>query len=488
MPDDILISELSLAPAIDDGAVFPFSQDNGGTDATFKAPMSQMAGKIAETTTYANLQTTSKTLVGAINEAAQSGGSAELIGTASGSIATFNDGGNGIPLKSCEVEIVATQAGSGTPSPSNVRAISGFGSVKVVVSGVNLFNKNSANIVDEKYLESDGTEGTWIEFEISDYIPVIGGSNITISGGTTSGNDPSVCFYDRSKNFISGIKHSSYNYPHTYTVPNNAFYMRESVRKNSVNTLQIELGNQATTYEAYNGTTHTITLPETIYGGELECVGGSGKKTHAYIELGSQDWTLNGTSRFVLTNSIGAKIMSTQQDLADILCTIYPTVKQADLVGRTTPCICGLNWGNGVVIYDPNYTDTTTFKTAMSGVYMSYELATLTTFTTTPESIPTLSGVNNIYADSGDVDLEYFNENADEIFELISVYPYEVSGVLTAGQTSITLSSSLIKSTSTIDVYTSDGTNYNSVSVSDGSVIITFDAQVSNLGVKVRIS
>lgn len=64
----------------------------------------------------------------------------------------------------------------------------------------------------------------------------------------------------------------------------------------------------------------------------------------------------------------------------------------------------------------------------------------------------------------------------------------EVSGTLTAGQTSITLSDASITANSTIDVYTDADVEYNSISVSTGSVTITFDAQASNMGVKARIS
>lgn len=65
---DIKIKDLSAALQIDDSAEFVYTQDNGGTNTTFKAPVNQIARKIAEGTTYTNLETTAKTLVGAINE------------------------------------------------------------------------------------------------------------------------------------------------------------------------------------------------------------------------------------------------------------------------------------------------------------------------------------------------------------------------------------------------------------------------------------
>lgn len=65
----------------------------------------------------------------------------------------------------------------------------------------------------------------------------------------------------------------------------------------------------------------------------------------------------------------------------------------------------------------------------------------------------------------------------------------DVTGTLTAGNTSITLLDASISSSSTIDIYTDTfGVNPTNVVVSAGSVVLTFEAQQSNVGVKVRIS
>ena len=68
MPDDIKISALTVDPTLDDSAVFPMVQELNGTLTTLKVSTSQVAGKVAENTTYVNLKTTSKNIVGAINE------------------------------------------------------------------------------------------------------------------------------------------------------------------------------------------------------------------------------------------------------------------------------------------------------------------------------------------------------------------------------------------------------------------------------------
>jgi len=51
--------------------------------------------------------------------------------SASGSVASFSDGADGIPVKSLKVSIEPVQLGSGDPSPTNVRPISGHTSATV---------------------------------------------------------------------------------------------------------------------------------------------------------------------------------------------------------------------------------------------------------------------------------------------------------------------------------------------------------------------
>lgn len=64
----------------------------------------------------------------------------------------------------------------------------------------------------------------------------------------------------------------------------------------------------------------------------------------------------------------------------------------------------------------------------------------------------------------------------------------EVSGTLLAGSTTLTLSDASILATSTIDVFVDVwGVSPESVVVSAGSVVLTFEAQDSDLGVKVRV-
>ena len=58
---------------------------------------------------------------------------AYIVKSASGDIASFSDGADNVPVSELIVNITATQAGSGTPSPSNPRPISGHSSCTITV-------------------------------------------------------------------------------------------------------------------------------------------------------------------------------------------------------------------------------------------------------------------------------------------------------------------------------------------------------------------
>lgn len=79
----------------------------------------------------------------------------------------------------------------------------------------------------------------------------------------------------------------------------------------------------------------------------------------------------------------------------------------------------------------------------------------------------------------------------DALDEIVSAIPGAgytlVTGTLTAGQTSVTLSDASILATSYIDVYTEGGVPYVSAVQSVGSVVLTFEAQASNLPVAVVV-
>ena len=100
----------------------------------------------------------------------------------------------------------------------------------------------------------------------------------------------------------------------------------------------------------------------------------------------------------------------------DFLCSVYPATTKPlsattwqQLDDKTALIAANLmTQGRAcIVIKDTDYTDPATFKSAMSGQNIVYPLATPQTYQLTPTEVKTLLGDNNIFADCGDVAIEY---------------------------------------------------------------------------------
>ena len=152
-------------------------------------------------------------------------------------------------------------------------------------------------------------------------------------------------------------------------------------------------------FEEYNGNTYTISFGQTVYGGVLDVTRGKLTVTWGKIDMGTlNDWYYWESRQVFNSSTTGKKI-----GLSNIKSDIYETITSGSYDTLTDGQMCG-NVGNvGVYIKNLAYTDANAFKTAMSGHYLVYELATPFDIDLTPEQIEALLGVNNVYADCGNV-------------------------------------------------------------------------------------
>jgi len=82
----------------------------------------------------------------------------------SGAVCSFDSQYAGLPLKSHVVQLTATQSGSGTPSPDNVRDIIGYSAIGISATNNNLWGGNAV-VSGIKNAIPTATEGTdYIEF------------------------------------------------------------------------------------------------------------------------------------------------------------------------------------------------------------------------------------------------------------------------------------------------------------------------------------
>lgn len=97
-----------------------------------------------------NGETTTFDVMDGDNQAAEYALAAFPTDTASGSVASFPDGADGIPVKDLTANIEPVQSGSGDPAPDNIRPISGWTGLTLNVSG--------ADTTDPTIYEVDWTD------------------------------------------------------------------------------------------------------------------------------------------------------------------------------------------------------------------------------------------------------------------------------------------------------------------------------------------
>ena len=207
-----------------------------------------------------------------------------LIG--SGNPVVVSDCIEGYPMK-ITASWEPTQAGSGAPSPENIRAISGKTSVTVTGCGENLLNIRNALIYQKAY-------GINISRE-EDAIRLCGTASVTSESASFG-----VMAVDTK--MLSGKKLNITAYPIRGTLKK-AYGLRTSEEVSIAVMLDLVAGQEydiltqimvskeaSSAYAPYTGTTRNLTLSETVYGGSVDAATGEGMMTWSLITLdGTED-------------------------------------------------------------------------------------------------------------------------------------------------------------------------------------------------------
>lgn len=324
------------------------------------------------------------------------------------------------------------QEGSGTPSPENIRPIKGRDSVTVERCGENLFkfqystsaaSRNGLVITSQQdgsiTVNGTATADTWyaINRNIEKRLPM--NTPMALSGCPAGGSTKTyyIGLYLGGKWFSDS---GNGNTAVKFTTREIASRVEVSIIKGTVcNNLtfypKIEVGTTNTPYSKYQGSTNTLTLPETVYGGEVDAVTGNGQETWKTLTLdGAENWTFQttsspGKSGFVFK----VPEIATPENpgiKGDIVCSQYPTVTAND----TYTCKNGISVESGnnhyFRIYSDIYAEGTvdewksylaTQYAAGTPIQIAYKLAEPVPFTATgAQAIPALAGLNTIMTDA----------------------------------------------------------------------------------------
>ena len=325
--------------------------------------------------------------------------------TASGSIASFPDGTDLFPALSVKAQIEPIQSGSGTPSPSNVRPISGHTEVVTLVSGVNVWD-------EEWELGYYGTDGNPVASTTiirgKNYIPVLPTTPYYLR---TNGTTMYVCQYDAEKVFIQRNSFAD----EVFTPNASTRYIRINLTSaygtTYNNDISINYPSTDHEYHAYAGHTYTTDLGRTVYGGSLGVVSGVVTVDRAMVDLGSLDWnyvSASGAERFYSVNIRETiKPPINNNAVANIVSSNYVAVTMNTIASGSADKVIACAYNGFVAIRDTSYTNATAFKEAMNGVQLVYELATPQTYQLDPQTIDLLLGQNNVWTDCGAVEVTY---------------------------------------------------------------------------------
>lgn len=338
----------------------------------------------------------------------------------------------GYPL-SAVVTLKPKQAGTGDPSPDNVRPISGYDSLAVNVRGRNLADYTKARPrIDSQTVEIIPNGVKWS----GDYyftIPITG-----LPKGSTI-----VCTYTSELAGQWNIQYADGTFTPDYAAPGRSITISQNklarnvliysstptqVVTNAIFTnIQLEFGSTPTSYEPYQpGTTATLTFPETIYGGTVDAVTGAGEKVWEYIEFdGTESWFTwgpnsgaDGVTGFYHFCSIDGDPLEPRMISSILL------FKPKAYGGTEVGCAFGdLGGVNSYIIFSVSnsiLSDVSSNQAAIDSwesylsaqasagtpVQVAYKLATPEPFQATGnQALPAVAGLNTVYTDGDSLEV-----------------------------------------------------------------------------------
>ena len=206
-------------------------------------------------------------------------------------------------------------------------------------TGKNLFDKDNANIIQNKYLNDSGVEISDNSFSISDYMKV--DANTVYSNQPFENKNACICFYNSSKTFLSSKRLTQIE--PNFTTPNNCEYIRVSIWKADINILQIEKSAQATSYEPYGKVWYlNKQIGKVVYTGSNE-----------------ENWTKN-TSAEILRYVIVINDCLTTSSRQIVLSNYYNYKDHSNYAGLI------FLFNNNLYVYPDNINTSADFKTWLS--------------------------------------------------------------------------------------------------------------------------
>lgn len=331
-------------------------------------------------------------------------------------------------------DITAVQAGTGDPSPENIRPISGWDSAKLTRCGKNLiklpyYSGNTTQdgvtvtVSDDGTAKLVGTTTKGYNYYLDRDIIGKQGKYIFQYYGNLLPVNSKMMLYDMSNMAVvcELINNQSYTFE-TKLQSRWITYINCATVGTTFNVsiqpiLAVDTGEYY--YEPYRGQTYTVDFPETVYGGTLDWATGVLTVTHKLVDMSTVSWNFNTTiwGKPIFYRIFEDKLIGNNE----LLSPIYKWAsKLIDPVQLSLYEMIGYNTNKNIYIYDDRYATADEFRTAMTGIPLIYALATPYTIQLTPAQILAISGTNTVCCDTGDVTVSGYEDPRHTVAQLTS--------------------------------------------------------------------
>ena len=159
-----------------------------------------------------------------------------------------------------------------------------------------------------------------------------------------------------------------------------------------------------------DGTTATLTLPQTIYGGTVDAVTGVGSEEWAFVEFdGTEAWYKNGDAGYFLGDIVDIGPQGHRESISNIAVnSLYSIDPIPDDEFNTWSFVTQKGWVGFSLSFADSLDAWKAYLAAQAAagtpVQVAYKLATPTTLQATGgQSLPALPGTNTIYTDADSV-------------------------------------------------------------------------------------
>ena len=336
--------------------------------------------------------------------------------TASGAIASFSDGAEDVPVKSCVVSFTPSGGGGSPSQPVSIQGVSGL---SVTRTGKNLLENTASSTTESNVtftVNSDGSvslsgiASAEINFNIYSNFSFPKTGNYFISGCTSGGSTSTFRIF--ATNYGSDTGNGlSVNVTNLATKTTIRINIKSGVNTDGlVFKPMISVGSTATTYSPYvTPSVVTDTFGQTIYGGTRDLVTDKATSYGYLYDLGSNNWNADANRSGVFYSNVSASGREAGSDVLGCECF---DVMNINVSTSQDNYISGKPSYGGAIIFIrctdfAGYTGAQV-KEALTGLKACLKTATPTEITgLTPHEINTLLGDNNFYADTGDTSVEY---------------------------------------------------------------------------------